>query len=153
LFVLKVLSLLFQNKLLGIMTKQDHINYWLNTANDNWADVQRMFKARSYVPCLFFTHLVFEKLAKAIWVKHNVEDIPPRIHNIISILNRTEVELTEDEAAFFEQLNAFQMETRYPSYREMLERTTNRKIAKEILAIAEIHKQSLITLILQDAIS
>jgi HEPN domain-containing protein len=135
------------------MTKQDHINYWLNTANDNWIDVQRMFKARSYVPCLFFTHLVFEKLAKALWVKCNEGNIPPRMHNIISILNRTEVVLSEEEADFFEQLNAFQMETRYPSYREMLERTTNRRIAKEILDIAVIHKQSLITLILEDAIS
>jgi HEPN domain-containing protein len=135
------------------MTKQDHINYWLNTANDNWTDVQRMFKARSYVPCLFFTHLVFEKLAKALWVKYNEGNTPPRMHNIISILNRTEVVLSEEEADFFEQLNAFQMETRYPSYREMLERTTNRRMAKEILDIAAIHKQSLITLILEDAIS
>jgi hypothetical protein len=48
------------------MTKQEHIDYWRNTANDNWIDVQKMFKGRSYVPCLFFTHLVFEKLAKAL---------------------------------------------------------------------------------------
>ena len=128
------------------MTKQDHINYWLNTANDNWADVQRMFKARSYVPCLFFTHLVFEKLAKALWVKHNEGSTPPRMHNILSILNRTEIELTIEESSFFEQLNAFQMETRYPSYREMLARTTNRKMTKEILDIALIYKQNLITL-------
>ncbi len=134
------------------MTKQDHINYWLTTANDNWVDVQRMFKARSYVPCLFFTHLVFEKLAKALWVKHNEGNVPPKIHNIVSLLNRTEVLLTEEEATFFEQLNAFQMETRYPSYREMLARTTTRKMANEILDNALLHKQNLITLILQDAI-
>jgi HEPN domain-containing protein len=152
LFVVKRLSLLFRHKLLGKMTKQDHINYWLNTANDNWADVQRMFKARSYVPCLFFTHLVFEKLAKALWVKHNVENMPPKIHNINMLLQQAHIEISAEEQHFFSDLNRFQMENRYPDYSRAIHHATNRKVTKEILESDENHRLDLLNLLIDNVL-
>ncbi len=134
------------------MTKQDHINYWLTTANDNWVDVQRMFKARSYVPCLFFTHLVFEKLAKALWVKHNDRDTPPRIHNIVILLQQAHIEISAEELHFFSDLNRFQMENRYPDYSRAIHQVTNRKVTKVILASAETHRLNLLNLIIDNAL-
>ncbi len=126
------------------MTKQEHITYWINTSEHDWKDVQKMFKVRSYVPCLFFTHLVFEKLAKAIWVKNNEGNTPPRTHNINSILQQSNMELSEDEYNFFNKLNRFQMENRYPDYVGILYQTTNRQIVKTILLESENHRLNLL---------
>lgn len=38
---------------------------------------------------LFFSHLVIDKLLKAIWVKENEENIPPFTHNLEHLYNQT----------------------------------------------------------------
>ncbi len=48
-----------------MLTKEEHIKYWLNTAKKDWRAVQNMYKSRDYLPALFFAHLVLEKLCKA----------------------------------------------------------------------------------------
>ncbi len=47
------------------MTKQEHINYWVTAAENDWGTVQNIFKATEYIYALFFAHLVLEKLLKA----------------------------------------------------------------------------------------
>ncbi len=126
------------------MTKKEYIQYWIDSALEDWQNVQRMYKGRSYVPCLFFLHLVFEKLAKATWVKENVSDFPPRIHNILVLLQQTSHLITENEFEFYSLLNRYQMEGRYPDYSLSLGKVTTRQLTKEILTTAEPFKDLLI---------
>lgn len=50
-----------------IMTKQEYIDYWVNTAAEDWITVEVLFETKRYMHCLFWSHLVLEKLAKAHW--------------------------------------------------------------------------------------
>ena len=75
----------------------------------------------------------FEKLAKALWVKQNVENIPPRVHDIIAILNETNLELTEDDIRFLYDLNRYQLEGRYPDYRKNIYKITSRQYADDMI--------------------
>jgi hypothetical protein len=42
--------------------KKEQIQYWVNTAEEDWRSVQQLIKGKFYVQALFFTHLVIEKL-------------------------------------------------------------------------------------------
>jgi len=98
------------------MTKQQHIDYWVNTAEKDWISVDLLFAGKQYLHALFWAHLVLEKLAKAHWVKNNEENIPPKIHNLTTLLNRANVDLGEEKMDFLINYNNFQLSTRYPDY-------------------------------------
>ncbi|MEW6507329.1 MAG: HEPN domain-containing protein [Bacteroidota bacterium] len=97
-------------------TKEEHINYWLNQAEDDWEAVDTLFKGKKYIQSLFFAHLVIEKICKALWIKYNLQNIPPRTHNLNFILSQTSLKLSEEQSEFLLNLNRFQLEGRYPEY-------------------------------------
>ena len=99
-----------------MMNKQQHIDYWINTAEDDWDSVELLFNGRKYLQALFWAHLVLEKLAKALWVKNHEENIPPKVHNIVWLLEDSGVEISLEDTMFLEVFNRFQLSTRYPDY-------------------------------------
>ena len=98
------------------MTKEDHITYWVSTAATDYKVVFQLFENESYPHCLFFAHLTLEKLLKAIWVKDNEDNFPPKLHNLVYLLKQTHLDLSEEEIEFFSNFNQFQLEGRYPDY-------------------------------------
>ncbi len=105
-----------------MMTKADHIAYWVDTADKNWRALHRMAQAGDNLEALFWAHFCLEKLSKAIWVKENVGNTPPRIHNILSLLRDTSVVLSPQHTATAFQLNNFQLEGRYPDHQQRMYR-------------------------------
>jgi HEPN domain-containing protein len=73
------------------MTKEQYIDYWVDTAHNDWLTVEAMFSANRYQHCLFWAHLVLEKLSKAHWVKNHFDNIPPKVHNIVWLLEESSV--------------------------------------------------------------
>jgi HEPN domain-containing protein len=104
------------------VTKKEHIAYWKDTAARDWKFVQQTFKIKQYVYALFFAHLVLEKLCKAHWVKDNKNNYPPKIHNLVRLIEQTNLKFTDEEMDFFRKLNDFQLEGRYPDYKQELYR-------------------------------
>lgn len=97
-------------------TKDEHIQFWIEQAEDDWSAVNTLFIGKKYLQALFFSHLVIEKVCKAIWIKHNSENVPPRTHNLNYLLSATPVVLTDENNEFLLSLNRFQLEGRYPDY-------------------------------------
>ena len=103
-----------------MMTKQQYIDYWVDTAANDWVTVEALFATKRYSHCLFWAHLVLEKLAKAHWVKNHEENIPPKIHNLISLLEQSNVDLGIENMNFLDDYNNFQLSSRYPDYLNMI---------------------------------
>ena len=114
------------------MTKQEHIAYWVETANKDWEAIQSMYKAKTYLYALFFAHLVLEKLCKAHWVKDNEGNFPPKIHNLIVLIENTKFAITDEDKDFFRAMNQFQLEGRYPDYKNTLYRSYKAAKTKKI---------------------
>jgi len=68
---------------------------------------------------LFFCHLVIEKALKANIVKVTSE-IPTKSHNLILLLEKTELELGNDYEEFLGILMKYQLEGRYPDYNPVI---------------------------------
>jgi len=65
-------------------TKEEHISFWVEQSEDDWKAVFSLINGKNYLQSLFITHLVIEKLCKALWIKYNTQNVPPRSHNLMN---------------------------------------------------------------------
>lgn len=98
------------------MTKAEHIEFWKISAHKDRTVAENLFSKANYPQCLFFGHLVLEKLLKAHWVKDNTDDFPPRTHNLVRLASHTQLVFPPSDLLLLDKLNDFQMEGRYPDY-------------------------------------
>ena len=123
------------------MTKEQHIAHWVNTAQKDWIAVESMFDTKNYLHCLFWSHLVLEKLAKAHWIRTHQENIPPRVHNITWLLEQSNIDLGEDFMKFLELFNRFQLSARYPDYiNDMYKVCTKDYTARQLEKVKEVRQ-------------
>jgi HEPN domain-containing protein len=99
------------------MKKHEHVEYWVNSANSDLKAADILFKSARYDWCLFIGHLVLEKALKAIFVHNNENKIPPKTHNLVKLAELSLVTLTEDQKLFLDEVNDFNLATRYPDYK------------------------------------
>ena len=76
-----------------MMTKEQHINYWKETALDDWDTAMYLVNGARNAMALFMFHLVIEKLLNAHWVKSNVNNVPPYSHDLEYIFAQTDLVL------------------------------------------------------------
>ncbi len=69
------------------------------------------------VEALFMFCLAIEKYVKANWVNDNIDNIPPRIHDLQSVYSQTDIELEPDLVDFLDTINRWNIEGRYPDYK------------------------------------
>ena len=129
------------------MTKEEHINYWIDTAHKDWIAVESMFNTKNYLHCLFWAHLVLEKLAKAHWVKSHQDNIPPKIHNVVWLLEESNIVLEENIMVFLKKFNEFQLSGRYPDYQYNLYKVCTKKFTFDKLEKVKEIRQCLIEML------
>lgn len=123
------------------MTKEQHIAYWINTAEEDWITVGILFETKRYVHALFWAHLVLEKLAKAHWVKNNEENTPPKIHNLLALLKQANVDVGDEKKKFLLYYNNYQLSSRYPDYLSKVYKACTKQVAEgELEQVKEIRQ-------------
>jgi HEPN domain-containing protein len=124
---------------LFMMSKEQYVEYWINTAQYDWTGAEEAFNAKRYMHCLFWAHLVLEKLAKALWVKHHQDNIPPKVHNVVWLLEESNIELEEDTINFLRKFNDFQLSGRYPDYTDRIyQRCTKEFTSEQMNKVKEV---------------
>ena len=127
-----------------MMTKQQHIDYWINSAEKDWVSVDILFAGKQYLHCLFWAHLALEKLAKAHWVKNQKENIPPKVHNIVWLLEESNIDLGDVTMIFLRKFNDFQLSSRYPDYLNEIYKICNKEFTFEKLEKVKEIRQCLL---------
>jgi HEPN domain-containing protein len=89
------------------------ISYWCSSAEEDWEVANRLIKAKKVRHGLFFVHLAMEKVLKAHVCKQTL-DLAPRIHNLIRLAELSSLELNPGQQDLLAELNAFNIEGRYP---------------------------------------
>lgn len=120
-----------------VLTKNDYIKYWTESSSEDWDRVTWLVEKSDYVFALFCLHLSLEKLAKALWVKENQANFPPRIHELKYILTDTSLVLDADQARFIDDIQKYQLEGRYPDYKQYIKKYTNKAYLLEMLEKAK----------------
>lgn len=98
---------------------QKQIDYWINGAVEDLESAEILIERKRMLHGLFFCHLVIEKILKAHVVKIS-QEVAPRTHNLIHLLVKTHLELSEREEIFLGILMKYQLQGRYPDYNPII---------------------------------
>ena len=67
------------------------------------------------------------------WVKNNISNTPPKIHNLIKVLDEAGITYSLEQKDFMNIMNGFQLEGRYPDYLNRLYKLYKKDNTWEIL--------------------
>jgi HEPN domain-containing protein len=123
------------------MEKQDFIDYWIKTSKHDLQVAESLLYSRHFDYCFFMSHLSLEKLLKAFWVKDNIENSPPKTHNLVYLSKKSKLELDDNQLKFLQFVNAFNISIRYPDYKLKIYQMCNEEFTKKHFEkIKEFHK-------------
>ncbi len=95
------------------------IEYWIYTAKSDLDTAELLIRESRIIHGLFFCHLAIEKGLKAHVVKAT-GNIPPKSHNLIYLLDLSNIEFGESFEDFLGILMKYQLEGRYPDYNPVI---------------------------------
>ena len=116
------------------MTKEEHINYWRESAEHDLESAEVIFDSKRYDWCLFVGHLALEKILKAIFVERNDNNMPPKIHNLVRLAELSKIELTDNQKFLLDKINDFNIQARYPDYKLEFYQRCNEEYTNDYLS-------------------
>jgi len=123
------------------MNIDEHIKYWLNSAKNDLEAAEQLFISGKYDWSLFIGHLVIEKILKALFVSNNDNKIPPKTHNLLKLAELSNLVLSNDSKLFLDEVNDFNLEVRYPEYKQEFYKLCNKEFtSKYFIKIKEFSK-------------
>ena len=92
---------------------EKQIAYWQKSAQEDWTVAQELLDGGRVRHGLFFAHLALEKVLKA-HVCQQTHDLAPRVHNLVRLAELAGCELSQEQVDVLAEMNAFNIEGRYP---------------------------------------
>ena len=110
------------------------VKYWIDIAKYDLETAEAMLNAKRYLYVGFMCHQVIEKSVKAYYQKKVIET-PPYIHDLnkLAIKSNLISKMTEEQINFIFLLNPFNIESRYPSYKDRIAKTLTSDFCNNIL--------------------
>ena len=101
------------------MNNIDLMNYWIESSDEDYKVMNVLYKNKKNSYCLFFGHLIIEKLLKALYAKNN-KSAPhaPKTHDLLYLAEKMNLEVTEEQAKVLVEITKFNLNTRYDDYKK-----------------------------------
>ena len=97
---------------------------WLKQADYDMETAEIMFDNKRYFYAVFMCHLSIEKALKGLYTQ-KLNKTPPKTHNLIFLVEKIKLELSEDLYDFIFTLNGVSVPTRYPDELQKLQKDYN----------------------------
>ena len=110
------------------MTREEHISLLVTQAQDDFGAANALAASGYFAHALFWSHLVMEKLCKALWMKKRNSINYPYIHNLIKLLDGASANLSEEQMIYYADMNQFQVMGRYTDTLQAIEKTVTKEI-------------------------
>lgn len=91
-----------------------------------------MFNGGRYFYSVFMCHLSIEKALKGLFYE-KLKEVPPKTHNLVSLLNRIEIKPPEGQGKFLVKINSASIMTRYPEKLNKLKKEYSKEVVLDIL--------------------
>lgn len=92
------------------------VSYWEKTAECDRGIMNSLFKSKEYYGCLFFGHIILEKIMKALVVQETKQQAP-YMHDLVRLEEIAKIGLSKEEIKLLKEVNAFNLNARYPDYK------------------------------------
>lgn len=122
------------------MNNVDLMNFWLESSEEDYNVMNVLYNNKKNSYCLFFGHLVIEKLLKALYAKKNKSAAyAPKSHDLLYLAEKIGLELTERQEDLLDIITKFNMSARYDDYkREFSAKCTDEYTLEQIKNIEEV---------------
>ena len=130
------------------MNKQEKVEYWIKSAENDWMVTGHLFEKGDYPYALFFGHLTIEKLLKALFV-NKFDEPPPYTHRLTYLSEKTGLTISPEKLELLEIITDFNLETRYPDEKFSFYKKCTKEFAETYLKKIEGMKEWLLQLIQQ----
>ena len=120
----------------------EQVKYWIELADYDLDTARVMLNTGRYLYVGFMCHQVVEKMLKAYYAATTGE-IPPFTHNIELLARKSglDCDFSQDQLDFVRQLEPLNVQSRYPTDRELLiQSLTETKCRRIFDQTTEIHK-------------
>jgi HEPN domain-containing protein len=91
-----------------------------------------MFDGSRYFYAVFMCHLSIEKALKGFYYE-KLKNVPPKVHNLVYLLNKIALIPPEPLSRFIVKLNEANIATRYPEDLGELQKNYTEKVVKDII--------------------
>lgn len=105
---------------------------WFKQADYDLETAKAMFKTKRYIYTVFMCHLSIEKALKGLYANTFKKD-PPKIHDLIYLLKKIDLELPYHNQDFLKILNELSIPTRYPDELEKLLKAYREEETRKLL--------------------
>ena len=112
--------------------------YWLELCDDDIPVAKNLFKSKDWLWMSFICHLIVEKSLKAV-IAGNTSEEPRRIHDLAKLAAQAGIEndLSDKQKDFLEELTPYNIEARYPSYKQKIASKLSPEYCKSLLERTE----------------
>ncbi len=93
---------------------EKQISHWRAGAEEDWAAAEDLIRLGRVRHGLFFARLALEKALKG-HVCRTTRDLPPRVHHLLQLADRTDLPLSVEQRVFLARFDRHQLEGRYPN--------------------------------------
>jgi len=115
------------------MTQEEKIQHWVKVSDNDLKAADILFNGGQYLYTCFMCQQAIEKIFKSCFVKQSLEE-HPHIHNLVTLAKRSNVSemMSEEQKMLIEILNPFNIEARYPDYKDKLAKSLNKNVTQDI---------------------
>jgi len=103
---------------------------WLAQARYDMDTAAYMFRGGRYMYTVFMCHLALEKALKGLYAEQLGKE-PPKTHNLLYLIEKMKLKLSEELQGFITTLNRVSVPTRYPDDLQRILKDYNRKRTKK----------------------
>ena len=116
------------------MTKEDKVTHWVKLSDENLRVAKDLLKSKHLLQTGFFCHLTIETIFKAYFTQLK-DELPPYIHKLARLAELAGFydAMSDTQKDFIYKLDPFNIEARYPEYKNMLARSLNVQICENLL--------------------
>lgn len=105
---------------------------WLRQSDYDMDTAEFMFSGGRYFYAVFMCHLSVEKAIKGLYCERLKEE-PPKVHNLVYMLNRIGIKPSKEIGKFIVKLNEANIAARYPDDMEKLRKNYTQLVVQDIL--------------------
>lgn len=112
------------------------IQYWITTAEHSYETARVLLKVKRYPECLFFCHLMIEKILKALVVR-KTKTHAPYTHKLVDLVRMAHIDLTEKQLDDLTTITEFNIAGRYEEYKLDFYKKSTRTYTEKYFATSE----------------
>jgi len=105
------------------------VNHWIESSEDDYETMIKLFKSESYNWALFVGHISLEKMLKALYMKVHGKH-SPAIHNLYRIAELCEIKMTHEYSDWLDTITSFNINARYNDYKKEFHNLCTREYAE-----------------------